>query len=49
VLLLWEVGYYGSFVIHLLCGAEHIVVGGDARLGEYGKFIMQFGFGIGIE
>ncbi len=41
--------YYGSFIVHLLCGAGHVVVDGGVRLGEYGKCIMQFRFGFGIE
>ncbi len=42
-------GYYGSVVIHLLCGVGCVVVGGGIRLGEYQKCIMRFGFGSGIE
>jgi hypothetical protein len=47
--LSWARGYDGFVVVHLLCRAGHVVVGGGIRLGEYGKYIMQFGFGFGVE
>ncbi len=47
--LLWAWGYDGFVVIHLLCLAGRVVVSGGIGLGEYGKCIMQFGFGFGVK
>jgi hypothetical protein len=47
--LLWAWGYDGFVVVDLLCRGERVVVGGDVRLGEYGKCIMHFWFGVGFE
>jgi len=44
----WIRGYNGFAVIHLQCWAAHVVDGGGAGLGEYGKCIMQFGFKFGL-
>jgi hypothetical protein len=49
VVLLWACGYDGFVVIDLLCQAERILVGGGIGVGEYGKCIMHFGVGFGIE
>ncbi len=42
--LLWAWGHDGFVIVHLLCGAGHVMVGGGIGLGEYGICIMQFGF-----
>ncbi len=47
--LLCAGGYSDYVIIHLLCKAGCVIVGGGVGLGEYGKCIMQFGFGFGIE
>jgi hypothetical protein len=46
--LMWAWGYDDFFVLHLQCRAGCIIVGGGVRLGEYGKYIMHFGFGFGV-
>ncbi len=47
--LCWAWGYDSFVIVDLLCWAECIVVSGGVRLGEYGKCIMHFGVGFGIE
>jgi hypothetical protein len=44
----WIREYDGFVVIHLQCWATHNVDSGGVGLGEYGKFIMQFGFEFGL-
>ncbi len=44
----WIRGYDGFVVVHLQCWAAHVVDGGGVGLGEYGKYIMQFGFEFGL-
>ena len=47
--LSWAWGYDGFVVVDLLCRAGRIVMGGGLVLGEYGKCIMHFWVGFGIE
>jgi hypothetical protein len=47
--LSWAWGHDGFVLVHLLCRAGRVVVGGGVRLGGYGKCIMQFGFGFGVK
>ena len=47
--LSWAWGHEGFVIVHFLCGAGHVVVGGGVGLGEYGICIMQFGFGFGVK
>ncbi len=47
--LSWAWGYDGFVVVDLLCWAVLVVVSGGIRVGEYGKCIMHFGVGFGIE
>ncbi len=47
--LLWAWGYDGFVIVDLLRQAERVVVSGGVGLGEYGKCIMHFGVGFGIE
>jgi hypothetical protein len=47
--LSWAWGDEGFVLVDLLCRAGHIVMGGGVGLGEYGKCIMHFWVGFGIE
>jgi hypothetical protein len=42
-------GYDGFVVVHLLCRAGRVAVGGGIGLVKYGKCIVQFGSGFGVE
>ncbi len=46
--LTWAWGYDGFVIVHLLCRAGCVAVGGGIGLGEYGKCIMHFGFGFEV-
>ncbi len=47
--LLWAWRYDGFVIVYWLCWVERVVVGGGIGLGEYGKCIIHFGVGFGIE
>ncbi len=47
--LSWARGYDGFVIVDLLCWAGHVVMGGGIGLGEYGKCLMHFWVGFGIE
>ncbi len=44
----WIRGYDGFVVVHVQWWGAHVVVGGVAGLGNYGKCIMQCGFECGL-
>ena len=45
----WAWGHDGFVIVDLLCWAECVVVSRGVGLGEYGKCIMHFWVGFGIE
>jgi hypothetical protein len=47
--VLWAWGYDGFLVMELLCWVERVLVSGGVGLGKYGKCIVHFGVGFGIE